>query len=194
MYFGPKTAGWGSHCSGFLAHMSPIPENYIVFMKSKHTSTHTIYLVSMQSNMLEKCSPELSMSLLTRNCRARVNSLGTHWQVLRRCIWVWHQEARPYSAAILFWANREAAKVKSLSYLSTCWTLCTAFHDKHRKVEVQIWLVPSDQAHVNSVFKLRKVCILVCLFPVPFPSWQFPVFQHPHTEKQRILESHMYTK
>ena len=42
-----------------------------VFINSKHTSTHEIYLVSMQSNMLEKCSPEFSMSLLTINCPAQ---------------------------------------------------------------------------------------------------------------------------
>ena len=35
-------AGWGSACSGLLAHMSPVPENYIVFIKPKHTSTHKV--------------------------------------------------------------------------------------------------------------------------------------------------------
>jgi len=130
--------GWGSPCSGFLAHVSPIPENYIVFMKSKHTSTHKIYLVSMQSNTLERCSPEFSMSLLTRNCRTHLAHTDKCLAGVHGCGVCWRQDARPYSAAILFRANREAAKVKSLSYLSTYWTLCTAFHAKQRNVEVQI--------------------------------------------------------
>jgi len=67
-YIGPKIwLGVAHLVASSLLTWALSQRNYIIFMKTRHTSTHKIYLVLIQSKVLEKWLKEFGISLYTRN-------------------------------------------------------------------------------------------------------------------------------
>ena len=182
-YIGPKIwLGVAHLVASSLLTWALFQRNYVIFMKTRHTSTHKIYLVLIQSKLLEKWLKEFGIITLHQKL-ARPRPY-VHWDLIHKANQC-RKQLIPWTLDSKGWP-KVYGEVISKSYLPRVYyipvTLLVGFHVmQHLNMQEntkRFWLYHHDKTDTLNAMAVQKLLSMLSIFNFHWLSLVVELTQH----------------